>query len=242
MALIIIQLFSIVLLSLLGYLIVKKEDYSLISGFSSKTVEEQQMLIKNGYPQAVGKSMWYSSIILLIGLVLYLLNIPYMIEISWIVMILFLFAYLLYIQKLDTSKNRKTNTLLLVITMVTTFFIIAGVFYIGFQQNHVTISEEQFQVSGFYGVTWELDALTAIELVDEIPDIEMRTNGFAMGNRLKGNFRLEKLGNGKLFLYDNHPPYLYIKKGEDYLFINSKNVEETVQWYEQLEKIRESAS
>lgn len=233
-ALIIIQLFMILLFFLLGYLIVKKEAYFLLSGFSAKTKEDQQILIQNGYPQAAGKALINSGFILLGGLGLYLLRIPYMIEFSWLIMITFLFVRLLSIGKLDTTKSRKRNSIILIITIVFTFGVLGGAAFIGMQPNELTISDDRLHVSGFYGVEWPLDEITNVELVDTIANVQVRTNGFSFANRLKGHFRLEGLGKGRLYLYRNQPPFIYIEKGEDYLFINSRDRHETIFWYEKL--------
>ncbi|WP_169824141.1 hypothetical protein [Anaerobacillus alkalidiazotrophicus] len=51
--------------------------------------------------------------------------------------------------------------------------------YIGIQPNEVSISDNRLYISGFYGVKWPLDEITKVELVDTIPNIQVRTNGFA---------------------------------------------------------------
>lgn len=224
----------VLLFFLLGYFIIKKEAYFLLSGFSAKSAEDQQILIQNGYPQVAGRAMINSSYILLGGLGLYLFRIPYMMELSWLVMIIYLFAHLLYICKLDTTQSSKRNLIILIITIVSTFGILGGVFYIGIQPNEVSISDNRLDISGFYGVEWPLEKITNVELVDTIPNIQVRTNGFALANRLKGHFRIEGLGKGRLYLFCDRPPFIYIEKGEEYLFINSRDISETKLWYEEM--------
>ncbi len=202
----------VLLFFLLGHLIVKKEAYFLLSGFSAKSEEDQQILIQNGYPQATGRALINSGFILLGGLGLYLFRIQYMVELSWLVMIIYLFVHLLYIGKLDTTQNRRRNSIILKITIVFTFGILGWTSYIGIQPNELSISDNRLHISGSYGVEWPLDEITNIELADTIPNVQMRTNGFALANRLKGHFRLEGLGKGKLFLFQNHPPFIYMKK------------------------------
>lgn len=59
-----IQILIIILFSIFTYLILKKKVYSLVSGFNMKSDEEQQQLIKKGYPQAVGRGMLYVAYII----------------------------------------------------------------------------------------------------------------------------------------------------------------------------------
>lgn len=233
--LIIVQLMTIAMFFLFGYLILKKDMYDLISGFATKTEEEQQELIDKGYPQANAKGLIYSGWILVIGLLLQFIGVPHAILISLGVMTVFLFAYMLYINKLDVARVRKRNFIILLGTIIFTFGIIGFVVWIGTQPNHLTISETDLHVSGNYGVDWPLDEITNVELMEDLPKIQMRTNGFAAGERLKGRFRLEDLGNGRLFIYRNNPPFIFIEKGEDYLIINSRDIEQTEQWYKEVQ-------
>ncbi len=230
--LVIVQIMTIAILFLFGYLILKKEQYELISGFAMKSEEEQQELIKKGYPQAQAKGLICAGYILLAGLLLELMNVRNAILISLLVMTVFLFAYLLYITKLDVERTRKRNVIILIVTMVFTFAIVGGVVYVGAGANELTVSDEYLHISGGYGVDWPLEEVTNVELVEQLPKIQMRMNGYSLGQRLKGRFRLEELGNGRLFLYRDHPPFVFIEKGEDFLFSNSKDEAVTIQWYE----------
>nr|MBA5586635.1 DUF3784 domain-containing protein [Anaerobacillus isosaccharinicus] len=229
-----VQLMMVGMFFLFGYLILKKEAYGLISGFAMKSEEEQQELIKNGYPQASGRGLVHSGFILLGGLVLHFINVSNAILFSWVVMTIYLFAYLFYISKLDLERTRKRNVIILFVTMVFTIGVIGAAISVGGSANELTIKENELQVSGTYGVEWPLEELTSFELVDKLPKVQMRTNGYALNERLKGRFRLEGLGNGRLFLYRDNPPFIYIQKGEEYLFINSKEKALTIQWFEEL--------
>lgn len=219
---------------LFGYLIVKKEYYGLLSGFAMKSDEEQQELIKRGYPQAAGKGLTYSGYILVMGLILQLVNVPHAIMLSWVVMLLYLFGYLFYISKYDIEKTKKRNLYILAATMIFTFGIIFWGIYVGVSSNELIVKNDQVHITGMYGVEWPLDEITSVSIVHELPRIQMRTNGFAYGDRLKGNFRIEGLGTGKLYLYRNHLPYVFIQRGEDYVFINSKDKTTTLQWFDDL--------
>ena len=55
------------------------------------------------------------------------------------------------------------------------------------------------------------DALASIELVDRLPGIEARTNGFAGSGLLRGHFRVRGLGEGKLFLDVGEAPWILVR-------------------------------
>ncbi|MCT8136761.1 hypothetical protein H1D32_02715 [Anaerobacillus sp. CMMVII] len=107
---------------------------------------------------------------------------------------------------------RKRNFLMLMGTIVFTFAIIGGAFYVGQSSNVLTISKDELHISGTYGVDWQLEEITNIELVEELPEIKMRTNGYSFGGRLKGRFRLEELGNGRLLFTETIPLLSTLKK------------------------------
>lgn len=235
--LVVVQLMMIGMFFLFGYLIKVKKMYGLLSGFSMKPEEEQQELIKRGYPQANAKGMTNSGYILLLGLVLELVKVPNAVMISWLVMTIYLFAYLLYISKLDLDRTRKRNVIILVITIIFTTGIIGAAMYTGMSKNELSIVGDELQISGSYGVEWNISEITNVELVEQLPKVQMRTNGYSLGDRLKGRFRLDGLGNGRLFLYLDKPPLIFIEKGDDYIFINSKDETQTQQWFDALKRV-----
>ncbi len=232
--LIIVQGHATGLFFLFAYLITKKKYYGLISGFSTKSEEEQAELINNGYPQAVGQIMMNSAWILLVGLLLLLVGIDAAILWSYIVLMVYMIGHMLRISKLDAKRVRKRNFFIMLSIAVITLGGVGILFYFGEQANQLTVTEEEVVVSGMYGLSWPLAEITNVELVTEIPRIRARTNGFSTGQRAKGKYRLDELGNGTLFLYRDHPPFLIVQKGEDYFIINSKNESETIAWYDLL--------
>ena len=239
---IVIQVITAFLFVSMGYFISRKKVYWLLSGFNLKSKEEQEELIKNGYPQAAAKGITYSGYILLGGILFYFLRLPYAVELSWGIMMIYLFGHLLYISKLDAEKSRKANKMILIVTIILTVSIMGGVFFLGAQANHLTVKENTMTISGSYGVEWSLDEITQLELVDELPKILLRTNGYSTAARAKGKFRLEDLGSGLLFIHRHNPPYIFVKRGDDYLFINSSDSEETMKWYHELKTALEMKS
>ncbi|WP_158282307.1 DUF3784 domain-containing protein [Salipaludibacillus keqinensis] len=233
--LMIIQLFMMGLFFLFGFLILNKKMYGLISGFSNKSEEEQSELISNGFPQTIAKGFINTGWILVIGLILVGFGVPYVIEISWFVMIVYLFGYLLYANKLDLKRVRKRNAFFLSGTLVFTSIILVIVFYAGLSSNTIIFTETEVMIDGSYGVEWDLEEVTSTTLMDDLPNIQMKMNGFSFYDRAKGRFRLDGLGNGLLFVYLDQTPFLLIEQEDDFIIINSKNPQETEEWYEELQ-------
>ncbi len=58
-----------------------------------------------------------------------------------------------------------------------------------------------------------------------------KVNGFNLGYVLRGNFKLEDLSVGKIYIRENKPPYILIKAEEKYFLINYKDNNETIELY-----------
>lgn len=100
-----IQLLVVLIFLLIGWAIVKKEAYGLISSFRSRPKEEQEELIQNGYPQKTGKLLIGTAIILLMMLPLLFTSFPYAIEAQIGVMVFLLLGGFIYLSKYEVPKK-----------------------------------------------------------------------------------------------------------------------------------------
>lgn len=218
----------------LTYLILKKKQYSLISGFNNKSKEEQEQLIENGYPQAVGKLLMYTWILLFASVLLQLFGVPYGFEVGMSLFLIVLLVGMVYVQKYNLIDQRKKYAIIVGIVSIFVFALIVGLGYLGFQDENPTVENGELKIRGMYGVNWPIEEIDEVKLLEELPEVELKTNGFAAFNRLKGEFRLdEPYGKGKLFVYKGYSPYLYIRKGDDFIILNSKDPEKVYELKEQ---------
>jgi len=77
-----------------------------------------------------------------------------------------------------------------------------------------------------YGDVYTWESIKSVELVEELPTVEMRTNGSALGSKLKGHFRTKELGSVKLFVNTQKPPFIYLGTDKGITFLNLNNAEE----------------
>jgi hypothetical protein len=80
-----------------------------------------------------------------------------------------------------------------------------------------------------YKARLETAEITAATLISELPPVIVRTNGYALGKTLRGNFRLEGLGAGKLFLEADQPPYVMVTTNNSYVVFNFPDRQRTVE-------------
>jgi hypothetical protein len=99
----------------------------------------------------------------------------------------------------------------------------------------VTVEADGFLVkSPFYGQGYRADDVTAVDLLDRLPTIEARTNGFAAGGLLRGHFRVRGLGDGKLFLDTGTAPWILVRLRRGFVILGLDAPEKTTALYEEM--------
>lgn len=98
----------------------------------------------------------------------------------------------------------------------------------------LTFLDEGLQIHGMYGEVYPWASIESIELRDNLPTIERRTNGSAVGSKLRGHFRTRELGSVKLFVDTAKPPFLYLETTDGVTILNSRTEEETTTLFEEI--------
>lgn len=97
----------------------------------------------------------------------------------------------------------------------------------------VSISADSVTIDNlFYGQTYAMSDIRKVELLQTLPAIRSRTNGYSAGGTLRGWFSLDTWGQGKLFVEQSHPPYLAIQLQNGYVILNYADRSDTEQLYQ----------
>lgn len=140
----------------------------------------------------------------------------------------------------DLAWRRRVRLIATLVVAITAALIL-GQMYVHSQAPSVEMTDRTFSVgSGFYGAEIPLPDVQSIELVDTLPRIENRTNGYAAGGLLRGNFRLEQWGSGKLFINRNSPPYLVVRTRDNFVVVNLAEPARTRDLYDKLRALAQS--
>jgi hypothetical protein len=92
------------------------------------------------------------------------------------------------------------------------------------KEDKLVVATHQIKLQGSYGEILPETAIRSIELTSELPDIVLRTNGFALGETRKGYFRTKEGETVKLLLHSAKKPYIAItKQSGERIFFSSKN-------------------
>lgn len=227
-----IQLFMIVLFVFFGWAIVKKEWYWLISNFNGKSKDEQEQLIKNGYPQRVGKLMLATATGMFILLPLSFTSFLYTIEVQFGFMMVFLLGGLIYLSKYEIKEKRKRSYIFSSLLAIGTIGFIVGLTFMGYKDFDLKSYKDSFEITGMYGGEWDYAEIRHVELLEEMPEVTWKQNGFGLATMAKGQFKVQNYGSSLLFIHKDARPYLFIETDNDKIFINSKSPDETEKWYD----------
>ena len=125
--------------------------------------------------------------------------------------------------------------LITALVVAITAALILGQVYVHSRPPSVRLTDETFSASlGFYSADMRLADVQGVELADTLPRIQTRTNGYSAGGLLRGNFRLEQWGNGKLFINRNVPPYVVVRTRDTFVVVNFADPAQTRDLYEKL--------
>jgi hypothetical protein len=224
----------IILFLILGWTVRRKEGYWLISGFASRLKEEQEELIRNGYPQKMGGLLIITAIGMLLLLPLMFTSFRYTMEVQFGFMILFLTGGIIYLTKYEVPKKRKRSYILSISIFIVIIGGIGALSYFSYQGFELVTKEDSFKITGMYGDEWNYEEITSIELMEKLPEVTARTNGVGLPTLSKGHFKVNGYGSSFLFVQKTSSPYIYIELNDKKIFINDKNPEQTKSWYQQL--------
>lgn len=88
-----------------------------------------------------------------------------------------------------------------------------------------------------YDFSFPINDVQKITLEESLPT-GFRTNGTATAEYARGHFSLEKLGDAKLYIFKNSPPYIFIKLDGLYVIFNNQDPASTKAIYDKLNALK----
>lgn len=141
----------------------------------------------------------------------------------------------------DTAWRRRMRFIgTLVVALVAA--LILGQMYLHGRPPSIELGDGRLTVgSGFYGADIPIGEIQTVQLIDTLPGIQARTNGYAAGGVLRGYFRLETWGTGKLFINRNRPPYVAVRTRDNtFVVVNFDDAARTRELYSRLRVMTQS--
>ena len=232
-----------IFLAFLGWGIQKKRWYFLISGYNMMTEEEKAQVNAEGLAKAIGW-MCYVLAVLFIGMGLLmefeLWDFLWVVTVAIIIVPLYFVFYSrrFYPKGMKSTgtgspKVKKISTIITVVTLIGAGIII----YFSMQPTKFDVDSGGFTISGMYGDTMSWEEMSGIQLVEELPEIAVRTNGFSIGSKSKGNFKFKNGDKAKLFVDKSVPAFITFTWNGELYYLNKPSVEETEKLFEEMKGV-----
>ena len=234
------MVYVIIFLSLLfagvGFLINANNAENLLAGYNTLSTEQRKNVDLHGYLRLFKKFHLFLGIsVLVIGLGLYVLA-------DESVLILFMtiypiLAYLIFIiigfrfDQNPSDLKKYAGVLVLVISLILVIYMMMQ----GMKENELIILEDKISMEGMYGEQIAFKEIDEIKLVDRLPEITKKTNGFAVGAVRKGHFKTEGGEKVKLMLNGDQVPLIYIRKKDATVLYFSSNTADNQKLFQVLE-------
>ncbi len=105
------------------------------------------------------------------------------------------------------------------------------------QETSINTNHNGLIIDGTYGLTISFSDMTQVDTVSSLPQISIRTNGYALGKTKIGNFRLADGQDVKLYVKNGFPPYILIHSRDNKpIYINFEDSKRTIDLYNDLLK------
>lgn len=123
----------------------------------------------------------------------------------------------------------------LVVILGPVLFVIATLIYLGLRPPVVSVLPDLLSVrSGLHGDEIAMADIDQVTLEESLPRVLRRANGFALGATLRGRFVLEDVGDARLFIRRDAPPFVKVRANGRVLYVGFRERQRTLQLYDEL--------
>lgn len=223
------MIYVIIGLSLLffaiGFIVTEKNAKYLLSGYNTMDEEDRKKVDIKAY------ILYFRNFHIILGVSFLILGsiLTYFISENAGGIFLAVYPILAYIYFIATSSkyskglSSKWNKVGVIILLGTLIFVV-GLLGYGFKENKLNFNSTNIEFKGSYGETLTKSEIQSIELVDQLPEIILKTNGFALGTINKGFFKTKNGEIVKLILNsDNKPVILFTKTDGKKIYYSAKD-------------------
>ncbi len=225
-------------LILLGFLV--KKFPNLIAGYNTMSAEEKARVDVEGLSSHMRNSLIVIGLLMIIitrlSITLELSISPFFIIVGTILpgTLYMIIGSQRYMKKASQSVNKKGMIIGVVVISVSAVLVTVLIFN-GTRSPQFDIAGNQLSISGMYG--GDLQIRNA-HLLEKLPTIKMKTNGFSLGENKRGNFKLEEFGQCKLFIESMAGPFIYLEsKDGAKIIISTKSRAKTEELLAELQQI-----
>lgn len=233
--------FTIAIMIAMGVAVKYYKAYWLISGYNLMSPEKKQKVDVVGLSKLIGNMCFAMAAVMGIATVLITLGQEGLGGILFVLTIPLGIVVIIKAQKYDgntrnTDGTMKKQSKMLIggvsaVLLLTTIGV-ALLMYHSNQPAQVSVTEGHVEIKGIYGENIDIKNISSLGLEENLPPILNKSNGYSLGSKKKGHFKMEGIGNVKLFLDTSKPPFIYIETEKWPIIVNCDTKEETEELFQ----------
>lgn len=177
----------------LAFIVNENNAKYLLSGYNTMSEEERQKFdIKSYIPYFRNFHIFLGLSLLVISLILL-----YFVNSDWSGIFLGTYPILAYVYFIWNTnqfikvKSKKQNIAKYMTMCVMFIFFVVIIYDLknSLNDNEIKINDNKLEITGEYGTDLNIEDLKSIQLLDKLPEISSKANGFAVGTIKKGYFK-----------------------------------------------------
>lgn len=232
---------------ILGLLVHKAKLYFLISGYNTYSSEKKENVDIISTAKLIGYYGYSNAAVsFLVGILEYA-GVKIGIIVPIVFMMITTIILLWKIQKYDQNmydddghmkKNSRVQIFLVIILLGGTFLFVGYMMFTSSRDTSVVLYGEGIEIEGMYGASYTWSSMDELTLMEELPEITIRTNGSAIGSNLRGHFRMEEFGAVKLFMDADVSPYIYFEHDGKIVIFNLGEEGKTEEFFKKMNEMK----
>ncbi|MCQ2303807.1 MAG: PH domain-containing protein [Bacteroidales bacterium] len=118
------------------------------------------------------------------------------------------------------GRPLRASSKIAIILIPLTMLVVLALILVSIKPANISTDEDHISISGFYGRDIPYSEIISVEVLDEMPAMQMRLNGSSAGGVNKGRFLTEDGEKCLLFVNDDVEPYIEIRTADQLFFMN----------------------
>lgn len=212
----------------IAFIVTESNAKYLLSGYNTMSEKERENFdIKSFVPYFRKFHLVLGSLLFVFSLLIY-----FQINSDWAMLFLGTFpiiSYVYFIWKsnqfyVEKTKKQNITSYIAMIVMTSTCVVVLYEFEKGLKNNEINMHPTKIEITGEYGVELDLKNIESIHLVDSLPKISYKLNGFALETIKKGYFKTANQEKVVLLINSRKTPLiLFVKKNGEKIYYSSKD-------------------
>lgn len=239
------MLFPILIISILitgvGFLVTENNAKYLLSGYNTMSEEERKQFDLKGYIPFFKKfHIFLGSSLGCISLIIY-----YFIDVDYSGLFMggypiLGYTYFIWRSNQLYSHSQTTKQKIIIYSVIIGLFLLLGLIFYGFNEslkdNELNLTATKIEITGAYGMELSKKDIKSIILVNQLPPIAHKTNGFALENIKKGYFRTQTGEKVKLLINSSQKPILLITTTKQEKIFYTAKTKSTYEIYKSIQQ------